>query len=187
MQYAIYVADASHYHHCETICQMMAEAAKLRGTGIAKRSPAYIQEIMAKGKGIIALDKSTVIGFCYIESWENKKFVANSGLIVHPGYRKMGLAKAIKKAAFQLSQKKYPSARLFGITTSAAVMKINTELGYQAVHFSNLPQDETFWKGCQTCKNHDILLRTQKTMCLCTAMVCTPNPNPKNPSPHEKA
>lgn len=172
MQYSIVTADHSHVIHANTICQMMEEAAKVRGTGIAKRQPEYIQSKMIEGKAIIALADESVIGFCYIESWENQKYVANSGLIVHPDYRNTGLARAIKQETFKLSKKLFPEAKLFGITTSMAVMKINASLGYQPVTFSELTQDPTFWKGCQSCANYDILQRTKNTMCLCTGMVC---------------
>lgn len=174
MDFTVKVADDHHLHHAETICRMMEAAARIRGTGIAKRSPEYIRQKMQDGQAIIALDQARVIGFCYIESWENKRYVANSGLIVHPDYRKTGLARAIKHAAFRLSRQKFPEARVFGITTSLAVMKINSELGYKPVTFSELPQDETFWKGCQTCVNYDVLQRTKRTMCLCTGMVAEP-------------
>lgn len=172
MQFLITVADNSHYKYADAICEMIAAAASIRGTGIAKRNPEYIQQKMLEQKAIIALDHAMVLGFCYIESWENQKYVANSGLIVHPDYRKTGLAKAIKKATFDLSKRKFPNAMLFGITTSTAVMKINSDLGYKPVAFSALTQDETFWKGCQSCINYDILTRTDKSMCLCTGMAC---------------
>tara|TARA_B100000768_G_scaffold153995_1_gene150484 strand:- start:8265 stop:8921 length:657 start_codon:yes stop_codon:yes gene_type:complete len=172
MHYKILVANDSHFKHASSICNMMAEAAKVRGTGIAQRQPTYICKKMEEGKAVIALDGEILIGFCYIESWENQKYVANSGLIVHPEFRKTGLAKAIKKATFDLSKKKFPNAKLFGITTSMAVMKINSDLGYKPVTFSELTQDEAFWKGCQSCVNYDILKRTNKSMCICTAMKC---------------
>lgn len=166
------MADKSHVKYAEQICAMMGEAAKIRGTGIAKREPSYICLKMNEGKAVIALDDEKVVGFCYIESWENQKYVANSGLIVHPDYRKTGLAKAIKERIFDLSKEKFPNAILFGITTSMAVMKINSDLGYKPVTFSELTKDETFWKGCESCTNYDILKRTQRSMCLCTGMVC---------------
>lgn len=172
MQFLISVANDSHLKHASNICNMMAEAAQVRGTGIAQRKPEYIRKKMIEGNAIISLDKQTPIGFCYIESWDNQKYVANSGLITHPNYRKTGLAKAIKKATFDLSREKFPNAKLFGITTSMAVMKINSSLGYQPVTFSELTQDENFWKGCASCANYDILQRTNKTMCICTGMAC---------------
>lgn len=183
MQFEVKVADSSHHHFAPTICSMMEEAARVRGTGIAKREPAYIQKKMSDGDAIIALDRGLAIGFCYIENWEGKKYVANSGLIVHPDYRKTGLARAIKQKTFDLSKAKYPNAKLFGITTSLAVMKINSDLGYQPVTFSEITQDDAFWKGCQTCVNFDILQRTNRKMCLCTGMVCDlsqvkPKPDP---------
>ena len=172
MHYEILVANNSHFKYATDICNMMAKAAKVRGTGIAQRQPIYIRKKMEEGKAIIALDGESPIGFCYIESWENQKYVANSGLITHPDYRKTGLAKAIKKATFNLSKEKFPNAQLFGITTSMAVMKINSDLGYKPVTFSELTKDENFWKGCESCANYDVLQRTNKSMCLCTGMKC---------------
>ncbi len=172
MKFIVTVGDKSHHHHAKAICNMMAEAAEVRGTGIAKRKPEYIKKKMSDGHAIVALADDQIIGFCYIESWEGKKYVANSGLIVHPDYRKTGLARSIKKAAFHLSKKKFPQSKLFGITTSHAVMKINSELGYKPVSFSELTTDNAFWKGCESCPNHDILQRTNRSMCLCTGMVC---------------
>ena len=171
MQVAVVVADSSHEKYAQAICEMIEEAAKLRGTGIAKRKPEYIREKIHKGNAVIALEGEKIVGFCYIESWQGHKFVANSGLIVHPDYRKTGLAKQIKSKIFQLSRKKFPESKIFGITTSLAVMKINSELGYKPVTFSELTTDETFWKGCESCKNYDILCRTERKMCLCTGMV----------------
>lgn len=78
MNTLIIVANPSHFHHTHTICHMMAEAALVRGTGIAKRNPEYIRQKMDEGKAIIALDGDAAIGFCYIESWEDQKYVANS-------------------------------------------------------------------------------------------------------------
>ncbi len=174
MQVDVVVADSRHEKYAQAICDMIEEAAKLRGTGIAKRKPEYISEKIHKGNAVIALEKEKVVGFCYIESWEGQKFVANSGLIVHPDYRKTGLAKTIKSKIFELSRKKFPESKIFGITTSLAVMKINSELGYKPVTFSELTTDETFWKGCESCKNYDILCRTARKMCLCTGMVYDP-------------
>ena len=168
------VANESHFKYAQTICDTIAESAKVRGTGIAKRTPEYIQKKLSNGNAIIALDGDKFAGFCYIEVWGHEKFVANSGLIVHPDYRGKGLAKAIKQRIFELSRKKFPDAKIFGITTGLAVMKINYELGYQPVTFSELTDDPDFWKGCQTCKNFDILTRTEQKMCLCTGMLYDP-------------
>ncbi|GIV59458.1 GNAT family N-acetyltransferase [Rhodocaloribacter litoris] len=176
-------AGPQDFRYAEAISQLIEEAARVRGTGIAKRAPEYIRAKMEEGKAIIALCGEELAGFCYIETWEHGKYVANSGLIVAPAFRKMGLAKRIKRRAFQLSRKKYPEAKLFGITTSLAVMKINTELGYRPVTFSELTQDEVFWQGCQSCPNYDILTRTKRQYCLCTGMLFDPNAPklPENP------
>jgi len=170
----IVVADASHIKYAQVICDTIADSAKVRGTGIAKRTPDYVIKRVKNGNAVIALDGENFAGFCYIEVWGHQKYVANSGLIVHPDYRHQGLAKKIKKAIFDLSRKKFPDAKIFGITTGLAVMKINSELGYRPVTFSELTDDPEFWKGCQTCKNFDILTRTQRKMCLCTGMLFDP-------------
>ena len=129
---------------------------------------------MEKGNAVIALDGDKFAGFCYIESWSHGKFVANSGLIVHPDYRGNGLAKKIKKVVFEQSRNKFPDSKVFSITTGLAVMKMNSELGYKPVTFSELTDDPSFWSGCQTCKNYDVLQRTNQTMCLCTGMLYDP-------------
>ena len=170
----ILVADEEHFKYCEPLCIMIQDAAKKRGTGIAKRTPEYLQEKMAEGKAVIALDNGVAVGFCYIESWQGNKFVANSGLIVAESHRKTGLAKKIKARILQLSQETFPESRVFGITTSLAVMKINSDLGYKPVTFSELTEDEKFWNGCKSCVNYDILQRNNRQNCLCTAMVCPP-------------
>jgi len=171
----IVIANESHYKYAAIICDTIAESAKVRGTGIAKRTPEYILKKLEKGNAVIALDNGKFVGFCYIEIWGHNKYVANSGLIVHPDYRNQGMAKKIKKSIFELSIKKFPTAKIFGITTGLAVMKINYELGYQPVTFSELTDDPQFWKGCQTCKNFDILTRTEQKMCLCTGMLYDPS------------
>ncbi|MCF1192388.1 GNAT family N-acetyltransferase [Mangrovimonas sp. AS39] len=170
----IVIADKSHAVYASLISDTIAESAKVRGTGIAKRTPEYIITKMENGNAVIALDGDKFVGFCYIEAWSHGKFVANSGLIVHPDYRGAGVAKQIKHKIFEHSRKKYPDAKVFSITTGLAVMKMNTELGYRPVPFSELTDDPTFWKGCQTCKNYDVLQRTEQKMCLCTGMLYNP-------------
>ena len=170
----IMVAGEEHIRFVETINKTVEEASKARGTGIAKRTFDYVASKIREGKAIIALEDDTFAGFCYIESWGHDKYVANSGLIVVPDYRGLGLAKAIKKLAFKLSRKKFPHSKIFGLTTGLAVMKINSELGYRPVTFSELTDDDQFWKGCQSCVNYDILMRTERTKCLCTGMLYDP-------------
>ncbi len=175
----IIVATTSHFKYAQIICDTIAESSKVRGTGIAKRTPEYIQKKLENGNAVIALDGAIFAGFCYIEIWGHEKYVANSGLIVHPDYRSKGLAKKIKASIFELSQKKFPEAKIFGITTGLPVMKINYELGYKPVTFSELTDDPEFWKGCQTCKNFDVLTRTEQKMCLCTGMLYDPTTKAK--------
>ncbi|WP_179004783.1 GNAT family N-acetyltransferase [Winogradskyella forsetii] len=171
----IVIADKSHSIYAELICETIAEAAKVRGTGIAKRKPEYIITKMENGNAVIALDGDKFAGFCYIEAWSHGKFVANSGLIVHPDFRNQGLAKKIKQVIFDHSRTKFPDSKIFSITTGLAVMKMNSELGYKPVTFSELTDDQSFWKGCQTCKNFDVLTRTEQKMCLCTGMLYDPS------------
>src|SRR6201996_2305985 len=171
----IQVATAQNVDYAQQICDEMAESAKARGTGIAQRSPEYVANKMLEGKAVIAFHKDgTWAGFCYIETWSHGDFVANSGLIVNPVYRKVGLAKAIKHKIFELSRSKYPEAKLFGLTTGLPVMKINSELGYEPVTYSELTQDEDFWKGCRSCVNYDILTMKERKNCMCTAMLFDP-------------
>lgn len=174
MKIEVMVASKEHLKYVTNINDTIDEAAKARGTGIARRTDEYITDKINQGKAIIALNREEFVGFCYIESWGHDKFVANSGLIVKTSYRGMGVAKKIKRAAFDLSRKKFPNAKLFGLTTGEQVMRINTELGYVPVTFAKLTDDEQFWEGCKSCVNYDILLRTNMTKCLCTAMVYDP-------------
>jgi len=173
--FIVQVALPEHRVFAEEICEEMAESAKARGTGIAKRSPEYVAGKMADGKAVIAFHKDgSWAGFCYIETWTHGQFVANSGLIVSPKYRKAGLAHAIKEKIFELSRQKYPKAKIFGLTTGLAVMKINSDLGYEPVTYSELTQDEEFWKGCQSCVNFEILKMKERKNCMCTAMLYDP-------------
>lgn len=166
--------------YAETITTEMEESAKARGTGIAKRSPEYIKTKMQEGKAVIALTKEgTWAGFCYIEAWGHGKFVANSGLIVAPQFRKYGLATLIKNEIFKLSRSKFPDSKIFGLTTGAAVMKINSSLGYIPVSYSDLTDDEEFWKGCNSCVNVEILKSKNRQNCLCTAMLYDPSKKSK--------
>jgi len=171
----IVIADKSHTVYADIICNTIAESANVRGTGIAKRTPEYVISKMEKGNAVIALKGNDFVGFCYIEAWGHGKFVANSGLIVHPDFRGKGYAKIIKKKIFEHSKTKFPKAKIFSITTGLAVMKLNSDLGYKPVTFSELTDDQTFWNGCQTCKNYDVLQRTEQKMCLCTGMLYDQN------------
>jgi hypothetical protein len=170
----IRVATPNDKVYAKAITDEMEASAKARGTGIAKRSPEYVAQKMEEGKAVIALtEDGTWVGFCYIETWEGE-YVANSGLIVSPPFRKSGVAKAIKERIFKLSREKYPEAKIFGLTTGLAVMKINSELGYEPVTYSELTQDEKFWAGCKSCVNYEILMSKERKNCLCTAMLYDP-------------
>lgn len=174
--FEVLVVDSRHFGYAQEICNEMAESAKARGTGIARRTPEYLQQKMEEGKAVIAFaNDGRWAGFCYIECWSHGAYVANSGLIVSPEFRKSGLARHIKKKIFELSRTKYPDAKIFGLTTGLAVMKINSELGYEPVTYSELTQDETFWQGCKSCVNYEILMSKGRKNCLCTAMMFDPH------------
>jgi hypothetical protein len=169
------VADISDGQYAQQIVDEMESSAKIRGTGISKRSPASIVQKMMEGKAVIALTSNGGwVGFSYIEVWSGGEFVSNSGLIVNPAYRKQGVASTIKKEVFRLSREKYPAAKIFSITTSMAIMKLNTSLGFDPVAFEAITGEDKFWKGCESCVNYNILQGKQCKNCLCTAMLFIP-------------
>lgn len=170
----VVVASEEHVKYVEEILDTINRAAKVRGTGIAKRSPEYVKQKMLENKAVVALCNGEFAGFSYIESWSNKEFVANSGLIVADKFRGMGLATRIKRRIFKLSREKYPDAKIFSLTTGAAVMKMNFELGYRPVTFDQLTTDPAFWKGCESCVNFDILQRNGGHKCLCVGLLYDP-------------
>jgi len=170
----IEVAGEQHLKYIDEILETIEAAAKVRGTGIAKRKPEYVAKKMMEAKAVIALKGETFAGFSYIETWENKHYVTTSGLIVHPDFRGLGLAKKIKDVTFTLARLRWPHAKIFSLTSGAAVMKMNTALGYKPVTFADLTEDESFWKGCEGCINVDVLKRTGRKYCICTAMLYDP-------------
>ena len=179
----IMVADASHEKYVDTILETIRVAAKKRGTGIAERTHEYVAIKMKEGKAVIALDGDKFAGFSYIETWGNKSYVTTSGLIVHPDYQGLGIAKRIKDHTFTLARLRWPDAKIFSLTSGAAVMKMNTALGYQPVTFADLTDDEAFWKGCEGCGNHDVLMRTGRKYCICTGMLYDPELHKGEPTP----
>lgn len=170
----VLVAGPEHEVYVDTILQTIADAAKVRGTGIAKRTHEYLTTKMKEAKAVIALSGDRFAGFSYIETWGNKQYVTTSGLIVHPDFRGLGVAKKIKDMTFSLARTRWPHAKIFSLTSGAAVMKMNTELGYQPVTFADLTDDEAFWRGCEGCVNVDVLHRTGRKYCICTAMLYDP-------------
>lgn len=188
MNTQVLVATQAHAFFAEQICNEMESSAKARGTGIAKRSPEYLVKKMEEGKAVIAITRSGEwAGFCYIETWSHGKYVANSGLIVAPAFRKDGLARRIKQEIFRLSCELYPGAKIFGLTTGLAVMKINSSLGYEPVTYSELTDEDAFWNGCKSCVNYEILLSKERKNCLCTAMLFDPQEKKTGgESPEEK-
>ena len=173
-QVSVMFATEEHAKHAEHIVNLIYESALQRGTGIARRSPQYIIDKIKGGKAVVAMYGDRLIGFSYIESWSHGDYVATSGLIVDPEFRKLGLAARIKNKTFELARRRFPYAKIFSITTSLPVMKLNSRRGYRPVTFSELTQDEEFWKGCEGCINYDILCRNNRRMCLCYGMLYDP-------------
>ena len=138
----VLVADASHEKYVDTILDTIAAAAKVRGTGIARRSHEYLATKMRETKAVIALAGDRFAGFSYIETWGNKHYVTTSGLIVHPDFRNLGVSKRIKDMTFTLARIRWPEAKIFSLTSGSAVMKMNTQLGYVPVTFADLTDDE---------------------------------------------
>jgi hypothetical protein len=172
----VLIAGPEHEEYVDTILETIADAAKVRGTGIAKRTHEYLTKKMLEAKAVIALRKEDkrFAGFSYIETWENQQYVTTSGLIVHPDFRGHHVAKRIKDMTFTLARTRWPHAKIFSLTSGAAVMAMNTALGYQPVTFADLTEDEAFWKGCEGCVNVDVLHRTGRKYCICTAMLYDP-------------
>lgn len=176
----IQISSCEHLMYVSEIQQEMYDSAQRRGTGIAKRSIEYLSKKISDGNAVVATENGEWVGFCYIETWSHGQFVANSGLIVSPKFRERGAATLIKDKVFQLSRNKYPVAKIFGLTTGLAVMKINSDLGYKPVIYSELTQDEEFWSGCKSCVNYEILMKKERKNCLCTAMLFVPENNKVN-------
>ncbi|MBO6186584.1 MAG: GNAT family N-acetyltransferase [Chryseobacterium sp.] len=176
----IEVSSSIHLMYVSEIQQEMYDSAQRRGTGIAKRSIEYLSKKISEGNAVVATENGEWVGFCYIETWSHGQFVANSGLIVSPKFRHGGIATLIKDRVFALSREKFPNAKIFGLTTGLAVMKINSDLGYKPVIYSELTQDEEFWNGCKNCVNYEILMKKERKNCLCTAMLFVPENNKVN-------
>lgn len=169
------VATKDDCKFAEEICEEIFISSQERKTGIARRTPEYIMEKITAGKAVIAVSETgDFAGFSYIESWGGKSFVANSGLIVAHKFRGLGIAKRIKEQTFKLSRALFPDAKIFSITTGAAVMKMNYEFGFRPVPFSELTDDPEFWKGCEGCRHFDILKSHNYNMCICTGLLYDP-------------
>jgi hypothetical protein len=159
----------------DQIIHEMESSAIARGSGISKRSATSIIEKIDTGKAVVAVtEDGEWAGFSYIETWDNEKFVSNSGLIVSPKHRNQGIASQIKTQIFELSRRKYPSAKVFSITSGLALMKLNTRLGFEPVTYSEIAQEARFWEGCKSCVNYDVLQSKNRCNCLCTAMLFDP-------------
>jgi GNAT superfamily N-acetyltransferase len=171
----VVIAGPAHIKYVYPILAEMEASAKVRGTGIAKRSPQALCQKVYAGKAVIALaENGDWAGFSYIESWGDGEFVSNSGLIVNPVYRGGGVATAIKREIFALSRRLYPGAKIFSITTGAAVLRLNHQFGFEPVTYEQVTRDQRFWDQCKHCVNHAVLESQGGKRCLCTAMMYTP-------------
>ncbi len=179
----IKVAEANDEKYVDTIIDTIREAAKKRGTGIAERTHEYVATKMREGKAVLALCGERFAGFSYIETWGNRHYVTTSGLIVHPDFLGRGVAKRIKDYTFTLARVRWPKAKIFSLTSGDAVMKMNTQLGYVPVSFNQLTDDDAFWRGCEGCCNHDILVAKQRKFCICTGMLYDPEKHQGEPTP----
>ncbi|NRA64789.1 MAG: GNAT family N-acetyltransferase [Pseudobacteriovorax sp.] len=181
-QYILKISGHDEAEFAKEICEEMAVSAQKRGTGIARRSVDYIYKKLESGQAFVAIDRHAlqIAGFCYIEIWNDGAYIANSGLLIFPNHRGKGLASRLKAFAFQKSTETFPDAKLFGLTTSAAVMEINSDLGYRPVPYDRLTNDKAFWNDCRSCVNFNVLQNKQCRNCLCTAMLYDPNKKHKS-------
>ena len=170
------VIPATKEHHCyiRDILATIYDASKVKGNSIVMRDPEYLAAKTNEGKAVIALKGDEFAGFCYLECWQNEKFVAHSGLIVKPEYCGQGLASKIKEATFQICRTMFPNAKIFNITKSEAVIKIDTRLGFKIVPYTELTDDPAFWKGCETRPHYHTLLKNNMQSCECTGLVFNP-------------
>lgn len=169
------IATINDIKYIDEIIQETESSAIARGSGISKRSPESLAQKMRDEKAVIAVTiAGEWVGFAYFETWENDKFISNSGLIVSPKFRNFGVARAIKDRIFIISRRRYPEAKIFSITSGVAIMKMNTQLGFEPVSFAEITHDPSFWEGCKSCVNYNILEGKKKCNCLCTAMLFDP-------------
>ncbi|WP_243860462.1 GNAT family N-acetyltransferase [Flavobacterium poyangense] len=173
--FTVRIATAKDSFYSTEIYQVTFSSAKDRGTGISGRSPEFLAEKMKSGDAVIAFAADgSWAGFSFISAWDEGRYVSNSGLIVAPLFRHTGLAKRIKEKIFSLSRDKYPKAIIFSLTSGLAVMKLNHELGFEPVTYSELTAEPNFWENCKSCVNCLILESKNRKNCLCTAMSYDP-------------
>lgn len=169
-------AASDDYRYAAEIMDEMAGSAARRGTGIDVRPPEYALEKMENDLAVIAVNSQNNewAGFCYIETWKHERYAANSGLIVSPKYRGMGISKEIKIKLFEHCRMKFPFAKLFSLTASPAVIHINKALGYKTVSYSDLLNDELFLTGCNSWVDYIDLMSNKRPGLDYQAMVFEP-------------
>ncbi len=103
----IRVATPADKMYSKIITDEMESSAAARGTGIAKRTPEYIEQKMDEGKAVIAVTEDGAwVGFCYIETWSHGEYVANSGLIVAPAIQKKRCGKINQEKNISICREK---------------------------------------------------------------------------------
>jgi len=174
-KYTVRSAQATDIIHASLISKTIELTNQNADNGICKRSASFLQQKILEGDAVIAVTKQNKwVGFIYLQKW-NDDFVSCCALIVHARYRNEKIAWQLKQKAVDLAKRKYPNAKLFGLTTAAAVMKINSRLGYIPVTYDQITGDQNFWNACKTCPNYQILKSKGQRNCLCTAMLLERN------------
>ena len=176
MNLLIKAGDKGDLKFVNEIVELIEKESQVIGAGFAVRTPEYIEDKIRNGLSVVACDRFSgeFIGFIYLETWQHNKYVANSGLVVAEKFRGKGVGTKLKQKAFELSRKLFSDAKLLDLTTSLAVIKINSELGYEPVEYADLTSDDDFWMECETCMYYDVLVRTRRSNCLCEAMLYDP-------------
>ena len=165
------VAGPGDVVHAEAIAEAICREVEAGAIGMALRTPELLRAKMLAGDALIATRGGHWAGFCYLSPWEGGRFVSTSALIVPQPFRGLGTARLLKHASLELARRRYPGARLFGITMSPSVAKINLELGLRQVPYSEITSDPGFWQGCETCPFHAELVANRGVTCRCRAFV----------------
>lgn len=170
------IATSEDYKYIGVIIEEMTLSAAKRGVHIIPRTPEYIMEKMNAGLAVIAInpENDEWVGFCCIEVWAHGKYVANSGLIVSPQYRGIGISRDIKITLFKQCRSKFPAARLFSLSTSPAVQHVNEELGYKVIPHADMLKDKFFLQGCTSWVNYVGLMNDKELSTRYVAMVFDP-------------
>lgn len=173
-EFLLSVSNENHTPFAREIELLFEQVTNEKSIGINLKKGQYIGEKIIKGDAIIATKQGRLAGFCYLRNRNNDDYVSISGIVVVPQFRRLGLAKMMIEEIFQVARKKYPKAKLFSLTTSPEVMRINSIHGYKTVNYSKLSTSNKFWAECSDCLNYNFLQKNNNTRCLCSAMLFNP-------------